>query len=345
MRYLITGGSGYIGGRLTDELSAARRPRRSSTSTCARRPAHLAEARVRQGRRPRSRRRCRSCSSSTRSTRSSISPSSSTRSGTRTGCTTSTSTAPRPSPGRLGRRRQAGAGRPPRRPPTAPSPTTRSRSPRTGRCAGRRTSPTPSTRPSPTASASSGPSSTPTRVMTIVRPSIVFGPSVDNYIVRAFENNPFMPMLDGSRRGVPARPRGRRRLCADRAARRQARRRLQPRRRRPADLGPRRARSSARRRATCSLKNMKRLQRRDVEAARPAHRGAAGQPRLHPLPMGRLDREAEGDDRLGAQVRHPRDLQGDDARQGLLPMRRRRSRRPRRRSPRAPRATFSVPGV
>ena len=33
--------------------------------------------------------------------------------------------------------------------------------------------------------------------MTIVRPSIVFGPSVDNYIVRAFDNNPFVPILDG----------------------------------------------------------------------------------------------------------------------------------------------------
>ena len=37
----------------------------------------------------------------------------------------------------------------------------------------------------------------PDRVMTIVRPSIVFGPSVDNYIVRSFENNPFVPVLDG----------------------------------------------------------------------------------------------------------------------------------------------------
>ena len=33
--------------------------------------------------------------------------------------------------------------------------------------------------------------------MTIVRPSIVFGPNVDNYIVRGFENNPFVPILDG----------------------------------------------------------------------------------------------------------------------------------------------------
>ena len=37
----------------------------------------------------------------------------------------------------------------------------------------------------------------PDAVMTIVRPSIVFGPSVDNYIVRAFQNNPFVPILDG----------------------------------------------------------------------------------------------------------------------------------------------------
>jgi UDP-glucose 4-epimerase len=37
----------------------------------------------------------------------------------------------------------------------------------------------------------------PDAVMTIVRPSIVFGPSVDNYIVRAFANNPFVPLLDG----------------------------------------------------------------------------------------------------------------------------------------------------
>ena len=37
----------------------------------------------------------------------------------------------------------------------------------------------------------------PDAVMTIVRPSIVFGPSVDNFIVRAIENNPFIPILDG----------------------------------------------------------------------------------------------------------------------------------------------------
>jgi UDP-glucose 4-epimerase len=37
----------------------------------------------------------------------------------------------------------------------------------------------------------------PDAVMTIVRPSIVFGPSVDNYIVRAIGSNPFVPILDG----------------------------------------------------------------------------------------------------------------------------------------------------
>jgi UDP-glucose 4-epimerase len=34
-------------------------------------------------------------------------------------------------------------------------------------------------------------------VMTIVRPCIVFGPSVKNYIVRSWENQPFFPHLDG----------------------------------------------------------------------------------------------------------------------------------------------------
>ncbi len=37
----------------------------------------------------------------------------------------------------------------------------------------------------------------PDRVMTIVRPSIVFGPSVKNYIVRSFESQLFFPHLDG----------------------------------------------------------------------------------------------------------------------------------------------------
>ena len=63
----------------------------------------------------------------------------------------------------------------------------------------------------------------PDAVMTIVRPSIVFGPSVDNYIVRAFAEQPVHADARRRRRGVPARPRGRRRLGPDRAARRQAR--------------------------------------------------------------------------------------------------------------------------
>jgi len=37
----------------------------------------------------------------------------------------------------------------------------------------------------------------PDRVMTIVRPSIVFGPNVKNYIVRSWENQPLFPHLDG----------------------------------------------------------------------------------------------------------------------------------------------------
>jgi UDP-glucose 4-epimerase len=37
----------------------------------------------------------------------------------------------------------------------------------------------------------------PDRTMTIVRPTIVFGPSVDNYILRFWQNSPFFPLLDG----------------------------------------------------------------------------------------------------------------------------------------------------
>jgi UDP-glucose 4-epimerase len=34
--------------------------------------------------------------------------------------------------------------------------------------------------------------------MTIVRPCIVFGPNVDNYIVRFWQNAPFIPLIDGT---------------------------------------------------------------------------------------------------------------------------------------------------
>jgi UDP-glucose 4-epimerase len=37
----------------------------------------------------------------------------------------------------------------------------------------------------------------PDRLMTIVRPTIVFGPNVDNYIVRFWSQSPFFPLLDG----------------------------------------------------------------------------------------------------------------------------------------------------
>jgi UDP-glucose 4-epimerase len=37
----------------------------------------------------------------------------------------------------------------------------------------------------------------PDRTMTIVRPCIVFGPTVDNYISRTWKNSSFMPLIDG----------------------------------------------------------------------------------------------------------------------------------------------------
>ena len=101
------------------------------------------------------------------------------------------------SAGRRGRRRQAGRSRPPRRRPTAPFPD----------------NPKPiaedwPVRGAPDFSYAKHKADSdriaqlwalenPDAVMTIVRPSIVFGPSVDNYIVRAFQNNPFVPLLDG----------------------------------------------------------------------------------------------------------------------------------------------------
>ena len=38
----------------------------------------------------------------------------------------------------------------------------------------------------------------PEAVMTIVRPTIVFGPTVDNYIIRFWRNAPFIPLIDGA---------------------------------------------------------------------------------------------------------------------------------------------------
>jgi UDP-glucose 4-epimerase len=38
----------------------------------------------------------------------------------------------------------------------------------------------------------------PDAVMTIVRPTIVFGPTVDNYIIRFWQNAPFIPLIDGA---------------------------------------------------------------------------------------------------------------------------------------------------
>ena len=77
-----------------------------------------------------------------------------------------------------------------------------------------------------------------------------------------------------------------------------------------------------------SLKNMKRFNGAMWRLHVPNTDAPARQPRLPPLPLGRLDREAEGRDRLAAEVRHARDLQGDDARQGQAAGRAERRRRP-----------------
>ena len=142
----------------------------------------------------------------------------------------------------------------------------------------------------------------PDRTMTIVRPCIVFGPNVDNYIVA----------LLGER---AVRPAVRRRVDRDfqyvheddvveaisRAARRAPRGRVQPHRRRRADLaGVRRAGRAE----DPDDALQPRLPPRRHRSGSCACRGgvAAGQPRLHPLPVDRLEREAQAE--LGWQPKH-----------------------------------------
>ncbi len=69
----------------------------------------------------------------------------------------------------------------------------------------------------------------PDRTMTIVRPSIVFGPGVDNYISRTWHTSSFLPIPDGVDQDFPAHSRGRRCERAHRPARREGWGRVQPR--------------------------------------------------------------------------------------------------------------------
>ncbi len=75
----------------------------------------------------------------------------------------------------------------------------------------------------------------PERVMTIVRPCIVFGPNVDNYLVRLWTKQPFAVDVGHDRQPDPVRARGRRRRGDHGAAARSTRRRVQRGRRRPDD--------------------------------------------------------------------------------------------------------------
>ena len=144
----------------------------------------------------------------------------------------------------------------------------------------------------------------PDAVMTIVRPSIVFGPSVDNYIVRAFENNPFIPILDGVDEEfqlvheddvvtalialLDGKHAGAFNLAGDGLL----------------DLAPRR-RDDRQEDPGDLAEEHEALQRAALEPPRTAHRGPAGQPRLHPLSVGGLDREAQVDDGLAAAATTP----------------------------------------
>ena len=184
---------------------------------------------------------------------------------------------------------RAGARHDLRRRPTARSRTTRSRSPRTTRCAACRASPTRATRPSPTGSCQLWALQHPDAITTIVRPCIVFGPNVDNYLVRLWTKQPFavdVGNLDSQiqfvheddvveavsglllgRHAGAVQPGGRR---ADDAAR------------------VRRA-ARARRSARCRCGLYRALAKRAVAAA--PVRGAARPDRLRALPVDRVERE------------------------------------------------------
>ena len=251
MKYLITGGSGYIGSRLTEllvgreETERDRQPRRPPAGgpwpkTELRHAATSATARA-------IRDAARSASSPTRW---STSPSCSTRSATRRGCTTSTSTARGGARRRLRRRHRAGARHllgdrlrrlarqpgPDRRGPAGARPARLRLRARQDRdrphlpALGRR-APRPRDDDRPPAS-SSGPTSTTTSSA-------------------AGRTRPFMPIMDGVDAEFQLVHEDDVVTRAHRPARREGAGRLQPRRRRHDDAGASRPSSSASRRARC----------------------------------------------------------------------------------------------
>ena len=155
----------------------------------------------------------------------------------------------------------------------------------------------------------------PDAVMTIVRPSIVFGPSVDNYIVRAFDNNPFIPILDGVDEEfqlvheddvvsalialLDGKHAGAFNLAGDGLL-----------------TWGRAAEMVGKKTRNISLKSMKRFNGALWKLHVPRTEAPAGNLDFIRYPLGGLHREAEVDGRLAAEVRHPRDLQDHHAGQG-----------------------------
>ena len=154
----------------------------------------------------------------------------------------------------------------------------------------------------------------PERVMTIVRPCIVFGPNVDNYISRAWEKSAFMPIMDGvdeefqlvHEDDVVSAITG---LLDAKAGGR-----VQRRRRRLPEMGGVRADDRAEDAGDVVEDGAPHLLG-GLGAAFAEGRGAARQPELHPLSVGGLEREAQGGDRLGALGRHTRGLHRDHVRE------------------------------
>ncbi len=158
----------------------------------------------------------------------------------------------------------------------------------------------------------------PESTMTIVRPTIVFGPNVDNYIVRFWENQPFVVLPDGHdadwqyvheddvvdamSRLLSERRGGIFNLTADGTVKMSE----------AAAIAGKKVRKMP-------LKLYRRIGLRILEAAAAERRGTAGPDRVRAAPLDRLEREAQERARLVAALHEPRDLRDHDACEGARP--------------------------
>ena len=153
----------------------------------------------------------------------------------------------------------------------------------------------------------------PERTMTIVRPCIVFGPNVDNYIVRIWTKAPFQPDFGGNLDQLIQFVHEDDVVDAIVGL-------LEGRARRAPSTSPANGTMTMRETAEISGTKVRKMPLRLAKRDRPRHlaprcqRDAAGPDRVRDEPLGLLEREGEGDARLAAALHDPRDVRGHDAR-------------------------------